>query len=104
RSGNLSHEKNGSCLQFPPPTSPPEGFPMFRICTAAVLAFCASFQLSVGPGGAFGSAGQDHQCPAPPPGQCAEDKKPAGPFIGHMVYFKLKDNSAENSKKLVAAC
>ena len=34
----------------------------------------------------------------------AEDKKPSGPMIGHMVYFKLKDNSAENRKKLVDAC
>ena len=34
----------------------------------------------------------------------AEDKKPAKPMIGHMVYFKLKDNSAENRKKLVDAC
>ncbi|AMV23707.1 Stress responsive A/B Barrel Domain protein [Gemmata sp. SH-PL17] len=32
----------------------------------------------------------------------AEDKKP--PMIGHMVYFKLKDNTPENRKKLVAAC
>ena len=33
----------------------------------------------------------------------AEDKKP-GPMIGHMVYFKLKDNTPENRQKLVAAC
>ena len=26
------------------------------------------------------------------------------PAIGHMVFFQLKDNSAENQKKLVAAC
>lgn len=26
------------------------------------------------------------------------------PMIGHMVYFKLKDNTPENRKKLVAAC
>lgn len=53
---------------------------MFRTCTAAALvAFCASF--------------------AP-----AEDKKPAGPLIGHMVYFKLKDATPENRQKLVAAC
>jgi hypothetical protein len=32
---------------------------------------------------------------------CAEDKKP---MIGHMVYFKLKDSSPENRKKLVEAC
>jgi hypothetical protein len=32
----------------------------------------------------------------------AEDKKP--PMIGHMVYFKLKDNTPQNRKKLVAAC
>ncbi|MBN9120034.1 MAG: Dabb family protein [Planctomycetes bacterium] len=25
-------------------------------------------------------------------------------MIGHMVYFKLKDNTAESRKKLVAAC
>jgi hypothetical protein len=31
---------------------------------------------------------------------CAEED----PEIGHMVYFKLKDNSAEAKKKLVAAC
>ncbi|MDY3556506.1 Dabb family protein [Gemmata sp. JC717] len=31
----------------------------------------------------------------------AEDKKP---MIGHMVYFKLKDNTPEGRKKLVAAC
>jgi hypothetical protein len=34
----------------------------------------------------------------------AEDKKSAGPMIGHMVYFKLKDNTPEHRKKLVAAC
>src|SRR5829696_5384654 len=34
----------------------------------------------------------------------AEDKKPAGPMIGHMVYFKLKDNTPEARKKLVDAC
>ena len=33
-----------------------------------------------------------------------EVKKVAKPMIGHMVYFKLKDNSAENRQKLVAAC
>ncbi|HEY1190166.1 MAG TPA: Dabb family protein [Gemmata sp.] len=32
----------------------------------------------------------------------AEDKKP--PMIGHMVYFKLKDSTPENRKKLVTAC
>ncbi len=31
----------------------------------------------------------------------ADDKKP---MIGHMVYFKLKDNTPENRKKLVDAC
>src|SRR5262249_52943554 len=30
-----------------------------------------------------------------------DDKKP---LIGHMVYFKLKDNTPENRKKLVDAC
>ncbi len=49
---------------------------MFCVCTAVVL--CASF--------------------AP-----VEDKKPA-PMIGHMVYFKLKDSTAENRQKLVDAC
>jgi hypothetical protein len=34
----------------------------------------------------------------------AEDKKPAKPLIGHMVYFKLKDAAPENRKKLVHAC
>ena len=34
----------------------------------------------------------------------AEDKKPAAPMIGHMVYFKLKDNTPEGRKKLVDAC
>jgi hypothetical protein len=33
-----------------------------------------------------------------------EDKKPAGPMIGHMVYFKLKEGTPENKHKLVAAC
>lgn len=33
----------------------------------------------------------------------AEDKKPT-PMIGHMVYFKLKDNTPESRKKLVDAC
>ena len=27
-----------------------------------------------------------------------------GPMLAHMVYFSLKDNSAEAKKKLVAAC
>jgi len=31
----------------------------------------------------------------------AQDKKP---MVGHMVYFKLKDNTPENRKKLVDAC
>lgn len=31
----------------------------------------------------------------------ADEKKP---LIGHMVYFKLKDNSAAARAKLVAAC
>ena len=34
----------------------------------------------------------------------AEAKKAAKPMIGHMVYFKLKDGTAENRKKLVDAC
>ena len=35
-----------------------------------------------------------------------EDKKKAaaGPNIGHMVYFKLKEPTAENKAKLVEAC
>lgn len=33
-----------------------------------------------------------------------EDKKAAGPLIGHMVYFKLKDGTPEAKAKLVAAC
>ena len=51
------------------------------LASAALVALCASF--------AF-----------------AEDKKDnkAAPMIGHMVYFKLKDNTAENRKKLVDAC
>jgi hypothetical protein len=28
----------------------------------------------------------------------------AGPLIGHMVYFKLKDGTAANRQKLVDAC
>src|SRR5437763_2503570 len=32
----------------------------------------------------------------------AQDK--AGPQVGHMVYFKLKDPTPENREKLVAAC
>jgi hypothetical protein len=31
----------------------------------------------------------------------ADDKKP---MIGHMVYFKLKDNTPEKRKSLVGAC
>lgn len=31
-------------------------------------------------------------------------KKAANPYIGHMVYFKLKESTAENKKKLVDAC
>jgi len=31
-------------------------------------------------------------------------KKDANPLIGHMVYFKLKDVTDENKKKLVEAC
>jgi hypothetical protein len=34
----------------------------------------------------------------------ADEKKNAGPMIGHMVYFKLKDGTPENRKKLVDAC
>lgn len=39
----------------------------------------------------------------------ADDAKPAaakaaGPMIGHMVYFKLKDATPEAREKLVAAC
>jgi hypothetical protein len=34
----------------------------------------------------------------------AADEKPAKPLIGHMVYFKLKDNTPESRQKLVAAC
>lgn len=37
------------------------------------------------------------------PGDSAEEKK-AGPQIGHMVYFQLKESTAENRKKLVDAC
>lgn len=33
-----------------------------------------------------------------------EVKKATKPLVGHMVYFKLKDGSAENRQKLVAAC
>src|SRR5207253_1187437 len=65
-------------LQFPPPNSPPEGSPMVRLFTVVALVACC---------GALASA---------------EDKKP--PMIGHMVYFKLKDGTPENRKKLVEAC
>jgi len=35
----------------------------------------------------------------------ADDKKPAaGPFVGHMVYFKLKDGSPAARAKLIEAC
>lgn len=35
----------------------------------------------------------------------AEDKLgKAGPYIGHMVYFKLKDNSPEAKKKFLDSC
>ena len=34
----------------------------------------------------------------------ADDKKAAGPLIGHMVYFKLKDGSPAARQKLVDAC
>ena len=34
----------------------------------------------------------------------AEAKKADKPMIGHMVYFKLKDGTADNRQKLVAAC
>lgn len=34
-----------------------------------------------------------------------EDKPAkAGPYIGHMVYFKLKDNSPEAKKKFLDSC
>jgi hypothetical protein len=33
-----------------------------------------------------------------------EEKRAAKPMIGHMVYFKLKDNTPENRQKLVGAC
>lgn len=33
-----------------------------------------------------------------------EAKADPKPMIGHMVYFKLKDNTPDNRKKLVAAC
>lgn len=32
------------------------------------------------------------------------EKKPAGPQIGHMVFFKLKSPTPENRAKLVEAC
>jgi hypothetical protein len=31
-------------------------------------------------------------------------KKAAGPLVGHMVYFKLKDATPANREKLVEAC
>ncbi len=34
----------------------------------------------------------------------AEEKKPAAPMIGHMVYFKLKDNAPEKRKQLIDSC
>jgi hypothetical protein len=53
---------------------------MFRLFAALVLAaFCAQFA-------------------------SADGKKPTAPLIGHMVYFKLKDGTPENRKKLVDAC
>ena len=60
---------------------------MLRICTAAAIALCTV--VVVTRGGSF----------AP-----AEEKKSAGPHIGHMVYFKLKDATPENRQKLVDAC
>jgi hypothetical protein len=41
--------------------------------------------------------------PAKPAQKPAKAKK-AGPLIGHMVYFKLKDGTAANREKLVEAC
>jgi hypothetical protein len=37
-------------------------------------------------------------------GRATEADRPAGPMIGHMVYFQLTDNSPENVRKLVDAC
>lgn len=37
-------------------------------------------------------------------GAQAQPEKKAGPAIGHMVYFKLKDGSPAARQKLVAAC
>ena len=34
----------------------------------------------------------------------AKAKKAAGPLIGHMVYFTLKERTPANREKLVAAC
>jgi hypothetical protein len=36
--------------------------------------------------------------------QATEAAGSKGPMIGHMVYFSLKDNSAQAKEKLVAAC
>ncbi len=58
---------------------------MMRLAFAALIAgllFCS----------VVGSAKEDKKKPAP------------GLAIGHMVYFKLKDPTAENKQKLVEAC
>jgi hypothetical protein len=34
----------------------------------------------------------------------ADDKPAPPPFIGHMVYFKLKDNSDGAKKKFIESC
>src|SRR5215213_6465790 len=35
---------------------------------------------------------------------CTTSARADEPAVGHMVFFQLKDNSAENQKKLVDAC
>jgi Stress responsive A/B Barrel Domain len=39
-----------------------------------------------------------------PPVALTVPPPPAGPQIGHMVFFKLKDGTADNRAKLVASC
>jgi hypothetical protein len=41
---------------------------------------------------------------AAPLATTAKTTQPAGPMIGHMVYFKLKDGTPAARQKLVEAC
>src|SRR5205823_3259450 len=81
-----------------PPITLPGGAAMTRLLLAAVAAAVLAT------GGLHPRLAAADDKPAKAAQKPAKAKKAAGPLIGHMVYFTLKERTPADRERLVAAC